>query len=67
LTLDGIAYVVNEECIDIGAAYTATQSGTEFRWMSYNLDTQQWKTISDWNGGKTGQTGIQSREIIGFM
>ncbi len=51
LTLDGIAYVVNEECIDIGAAYTATQSGTEFRWMSYNLDTQQWKTISDWNGG----------------
>ncbi len=48
LTMDGIAYVVNDDCINIGAAYTALQSGVEFRWTSYNLETQKWKKITDW-------------------
>ncbi len=49
LTMDGIAYVVNEDCINVGAAYTTLQSGIEFRWMAYNLQTQQWSNISGWS------------------
>lgn len=51
LTMEGIAYVVNEDSIDVGAAYTTTSSEVKFRWMAYNLDTQKWESISDWSNG----------------
>ena len=49
--LNGICYLYRDDGIDVGVAYTTRDSNVSFRWLAYNLDTQQWETISDWNGG----------------
>lgn len=51
LTIDGMTYLIHEDGIDVGAAYTSTTSNVTFRWQAYNLDTKQWELIADWNGG----------------
>lgn len=50
LSIDGICYILNENDISIGAACTTNASGVTYRWLSYNLDTREWKVISDWSG-----------------
>ena len=49
--LNGICYQFHDHSIDVGAAYNTGDSGTTFRWQAYNLDTGEWETIADWNGG----------------
>lgn len=51
LALNGICYQVNEHSIDVGVAYETDASSVSFRWMAYNLKTQEWSSIADWNGG----------------
>lgn len=50
LSIDGIAYVLQKDQIDIGVAYTGTEAGAEFRWMAYNLDAGYWAEVSSWSG-----------------
>ena len=50
LSIDGICYILNENDISIGAACTTNASDVTYRWLSYNLDTRDWKVISDWSG-----------------
>lgn len=50
LSIDGICYIFNESDISIGAACTTNASDVTYRWLSYNLDTRDWKVISDWSG-----------------
>lgn len=45
----GITWVYKTDAIDVGVAYEANNSGVEFRWLSYNLDTEKWEVIADWN------------------
>lgn len=49
LSLGGTCWIVNDTGIDVGVDYQSAMEGTQFRWQSYNLDTQQWTTIADWN------------------
>ena len=48
LTLDGFCYIINNDRIDVGTAYTSNCDNVQFKWLSYNVDTQVWETISDW-------------------
>ena len=44
------AWIVRDNDIAVGAnAYTDKQ--LEYRWLSYNLKTNEWATISDWSTG----------------
>lgn len=44
------AWIIRNNDIAVGAnAYTDKQ--LEYRWLSYNLNTQQWATIADWSTG----------------
>lgn len=51
IKVDNICWNYKDTSIDIGASYRSMDNGTVFRWQSYNLDTGQWETIADWNGG----------------
>ena len=51
LGLNGICYQVKDHSIDVGVAYETDASSVSFRWMAYNLRTQEWSSIADWNGG----------------
>ena len=51
LNLNGFCYIIQDDRIDIGTAYESSDSDTEFRWLAYNLDTEEWKEISDWYAG----------------
>ena len=51
LDLSGICYLVKDAQIDAGVAYESGDANVQFRWMSYNLDTGVWETISDWSSG----------------
>ena len=45
-----IAYIIRNNDVAVGVnAYSDDE--LEYRWLSYNLNTQQWDTIADWNGG----------------
>lgn len=47
-----MTWVVRDEDIAVGAAPSDGQYTTgkyEYRWMSYNLTTQEWAVISDWS------------------
>ena len=51
LNLNGFCYIIQDDRIDIGTAYESSDSDTKFRWLAYNLDTEEWKEISDWYEG----------------
>lgn len=51
LTLDGITYLIHDDSIDVGVAYTSTTPNVKFKWQAYNLDTKKWEPISDWYEG----------------
>lgn len=51
LNLNGICYNFQNDQIDVGVAYDCTDPNVEFKWLSYNLDTEKWDLISEWNGG----------------
>ena len=51
LNLNGFCYIIQDDRIDIGTAYESSDSDTKFRWLAYNLDTEEWKEISDWYAG----------------
>ena len=45
-----IAYIIRNNDVAVGVnAYS--NDALDYRWLSYNLNTQQWDTIADWNGG----------------
>lgn len=48
--LNGMCWVYRNDYVDVGVSFDAPPT-TQFRWTSYNLDTQEWKVISDWNTG----------------
>ena len=51
LALNGICYQVKDHSIDAGVAYETDASSVQFRWLAYNLKTQEWSSISDWYAG----------------
>lgn len=51
IDLNGICYNMKQHGIDVGVAYDSDDDNTEFKWQSYNLDTGEWKAISDWYKG----------------
>lgn len=48
--LNGMCWVYRNDYVDVGVSFDAP-STAQFRWTSYNLDTQEWKVISDWSTG----------------
>lgn len=51
LSLDGICYITKESGIDVGVAYSCTESNVQFRWQAYNLDKKEWEKITEWHSG----------------
>ena len=51
LELSGICYVSHGNSIDVGVAYDTNRSDVEFQWLAYNLDTGEWKQVSNWYAG----------------
>lgn len=39
-----------DDDIAVGAAVASSSSQLEYKWMSYNVDKQEWKTIAEWSG-----------------
>ena len=46
--LNGMCWIYQNDSVDVGVNFT-TPSTAQFRWTTYNLDTQEWNTISDWS------------------
>ncbi|MDK6614254.1 hypothetical protein QP286_26865, partial [Escherichia coli] len=44
------AWIVRDNDIAVGANAYSNKT-LEYRWLSYNLSTQQWATIADWSTG----------------
>lgn len=51
ISIDGLTWKYNKHSIDIGAAYSTDDNNAKFKWQSFNLDTHEWNTISDWYSG----------------
>ena len=51
LNLSGIYCIEQNDRIDAGVVYENQAESVEFRWLSYNLGTGEWKLISDWSEG----------------
>ena len=51
LELNGICTVENQGQVDMGVAYKTNDSDVQFRWNLYDLSTQKWSAISNWNKG----------------
>ena len=49
--ISGFCYMDREDGLAVGAAYESSDSNVKFKWMAYNLQTQQWTVISDWWNG----------------
>ena len=47
VTLNGFTWQMQDDRILIGSAYDTNDSGTQFSFKAYNLDTQKWETLSD--------------------
>lgn len=39
-----------DDDIAVGAAVASSSPQLEYKWMSYNVDKQEWKTIAEWTG-----------------
>lgn len=50
VNLSGICVQREGRNVNLGAAYTSSESGVEFKWEVYDLSTRQWTTITDWTG-----------------
>ena len=51
LELNGICTIENKGQVDMGVAYKTNDSDVQFRWNLYDLSTQKWSAISNWNKG----------------
>lgn len=51
LELNGICTVENKGQVDMGVAYKTNDSDVQFHWNLYDLSTQKWSAISNWNKG----------------
>ena len=51
IDINGLCWIVRDTGIDVGVAYESNNNMLNFKWQAYNLDTQKWTTIADWNGG----------------
>ena len=49
--LNGICTLDKGDHIDCGVAYDTNDSNIRFKWQVYNLQTEKWKSISDWYNG----------------
>lgn len=45
----GITWMAQDDYLDLGVAYISVDENPEFKWMSYHVDTGQWKTIKNWS------------------
>ena len=50
LNLNGMCYNMYDDRIDVGIAYDTDDSNVIFKWEAYNLDKNEWNTVSDWTG-----------------
>ena len=46
VNLNGFTWQMQDDRILIGSAYDTNDSGTQFSFKAYNLDTQKWETLS---------------------
>lgn len=51
LKINGLLWQLRDTGIDVGVSYRSSQSNVQFKWQAYNLDSQKWEVIADWNGG----------------
>ncbi len=50
VSLDYLCYDTNRtDGVAVGVGYTSNDENVEFRWLSYNLQTQQWEQVSGWS------------------
>ena len=50
VSLDYLCYGTSRtDGVSVGVGYTSNDENVEFRWLSYDLQTQQWRQISDWS------------------
>ena len=45
VNLNGFTWQMQDDRILIGSAYDTNDSGTQFSFKAYNLDTQKWETL----------------------
>ena len=62
LNLTGICYNIRNNGVDVGVEYDTDAQSVDFRWEAYNLDTQSWSVIADWNGGNWATCGGKNRK-----
>lgn len=51
VTFDGFCILERENQIDAGISYNSNLKNLQFRWLSYNLQTKKWETVSNWSSG----------------
>ena len=51
IRLNGYCVQETTTGINVGVAYTSNLENVKFRWLSYNLNTKKWETVSDWKTG----------------
>lgn len=56
VSLGSITWISKNNGIDIGVSYSSNYSNVQFKWMTYNVDTQQWALVSDWSTGANWAT-----------
>lgn len=48
-SLDAVCYQEQDYWMDFGVYYTTNDPNVQFRWLEYNVQTQQWKVIQNWS------------------
>lgn len=51
IDLNGICLLDNHANFSVGVAYDTDDKNVKFKWQEYNINTKQWRIISDWTGG----------------
>lgn len=46
---DGLTWLPRNDYLDVGAAFTTTDSSPEFRWTTYNVNKKEWVALCDWD------------------
>ncbi len=49
VNLNGYCVIENKDSISVGVVYDSNTTNVQFRWLSYNLQTQTWEVVSGWS------------------
>lgn len=49
VNLNGYCVIENADSVSVGVVYDSNSKDVQFRWLSYNLQTQAWELVSEWS------------------